>query len=103
VSDFSLSPRAESRLNEIYEYGLVQWGAERVDRYLDDLYECFKQIARDEVWSAPIAAELGVDGFYRRQGSHFVYWKRLGDGSVGIVTILHKRMHQMERFKDESA
>ncbi|MFN4100416.1 MAG: type II toxin-antitoxin system RelE/ParE family toxin, partial [Pararhodobacter sp.] len=32
---------------------------------------------------------------------HFVYWKRLANGDIGIVTILHERMHQIERFKDD--
>ena len=25
----------------------------------------------------------------------------LADGDVGIVTVLHERMHQMERFRDD--
>jgi toxin ParE1/3/4 len=29
-----------------------------------------------------------------------VYWRRLGSGDIGIVTILHERMHQMARFED---
>jgi toxin ParE1/3/4 len=35
---------------------------------------------------------------YRRE---FVYWKRLDDGNLGNVTVLHERMHQIERFKDD--
>ncbi len=30
-----------------------------------------------------------------------MYWKLLSDGKVGIVTILHERMHQIERLKDD--
>jgi len=41
-----------------------------------------------------------VDGFFFRYERHFVYWRRLSNGDVGIVTILHERMHQMERFRD---
>jgi hypothetical protein len=29
-----------------------------------------------------------------------VYRKRLANGDIGIVTILHERMHQIERFRD---
>ena len=31
---------------------------------------------------------------------HFVYWRRLSNDDIGIVTILHLRMHQLDRFRD---
>jgi plasmid stabilization system protein ParE len=54
-----------------------------------------------------------LDGIYRytasqrattqaeRYQKHSVHWKRLADGDIGIVTILHQRMHQIERFRDD--
>lgn len=38
-------------------------------------------------------AEFGVDGFYCRQEHHYIYWRLLSDGVVGIVTVFHERMH----------
>jgi len=29
------------------------------------------------------------------------YWRRLSNGDVGIVTILHERMHQIDRLRDD--
>jgi plasmid stabilization system protein ParE len=51
--------------------------------------------------SRPVPAEFGGDGFYFRHEHHFVYWRRLSDGDIGIVTILHERMHQMDRLRDD--
>jgi plasmid stabilization system protein ParE len=51
--------------------------------------------------SKPVPAEFGVDGFYFRHERHFVYWRRLSDGAIGIVTVLHERMHLMERFRQD--
>ena len=45
------------------------------------------------VASRPIPAEFAIDGFYFRHEHHFVYWRRLSNGYIGIVTILHERMH----------
>ena len=50
--------------------------------------------------SRPIPAEFGVEGFYFRHEHNFVYWRRLSNGDIGIVTILHERMHQSDRFRD---
>jgi plasmid stabilization system protein ParE len=51
------------------------------------------------VASRPVPSDFGVNGFYFRQAHHVVHWRRLSDGDIGIVTILHERMHQMDRFR----
>ncbi len=30
-----------------------------------------------------------------------MYWRRLSNRDIGIVTILHERMHKMDRFQDD--
>ena len=42
-----------------------------------------------------------MDGYVCRYERHLIYWKIRADGDVGIVTILHERMHQMDRFRDD--
>jgi toxin ParE1/3/4 len=51
-------------------------------------------VVRAFPWRA-IPAEFGVSGFVCRYERHCIYWKLLEDGAVGIVTILHEKMHQM--------
>ncbi|WIY53928.1 hypothetical protein O9Z70_05175 [Devosia sp. YIM 151766] len=51
--------------------------------------------------SRPVPAEFGVEGYFFRHERHFVYWRRLSNDDIGIVTILHERMHQIDRFKDD--
>ena len=92
---------ASLRLNEIYRYTCDRWGPEQADRYITDLFAAFDQIESHCVASRPIPAEFGVEGFCFRHAHHFVYWRRLSNGDVGIVTILHGRMHQMDRFRDD--
>jgi toxin ParE1/3/4 len=48
-----------------------------------------------------VPAEFGVEGFYTRCGHHYFYWRILSGGAVGIVTVLHERMHQMSRFRED--
>ena len=51
--------------------------------------------------SRPIPAEFGEQGFLFRYERQFAYWRRLSNGDVGIVTIQHERMHQIERLRDD--
>lgn len=101
MSGYRLAPAADQRLDEIYVYTRDRWGAAQAALYLRGLFECFEAIARHEVPSRAIPAEFEVEGYYSRYEHHFIYWRELEDGAIGIVTILHERMHQIERFHDD--
>ncbi|WP_253944145.1 hypothetical protein [Pseudogemmobacter hezensis] len=45
--------------------------------------------------------EKGLEGFFFRYEHRFVYTRRLSDGHIGIVAVLHERMHQIDRFKED--
>lgn len=96
-----VSEAASHRLDEIYRHTRDQWGDDQADRYITGLFTAFDRIDSHGVMSGPVPAEFGVDGFYFRYESHIVYWRRLSNGDLGIVTILHRRMHQMDRFRED--
>ncbi len=89
------------RLDDVYRYTRERWGEAQADRYIAGMFEAFQRIEAHGVVSKPVPAEFGVEGFFFRYEHHFVYWRRLSDGDVGIVTVLHERMHQIDRFKDD--
>jgi toxin ParE1/3/4 len=99
MSGFRVQQGAAHRIDEIYSYTARQWGAEQADRYVHGLFGQFEAIASRNFPWRPIPAEFGVDGFVCRYEKHFIYWRLLPDGAVGIVTVLHGRMHQIERFR----
>ncbi len=92
---------ASFRIDEIYRYTSQRWGADQADAYITGLFEAFERITTGSVRSRPIPAEFGVEGYVFRYKRHFVYWKALYNGDIGIVTVLHERMHQIERFRED--
>ncbi len=92
---------ASHRLDEIYRYTRDRWGEAQAVRYVTGLFETFKRIETHQILSRPVPREFEVDGYVFRYERHFVYWRRLGNGDIGIVTILHERMHQIERFCED--
>jgi plasmid stabilization system protein ParE len=101
VAPIHVQEAAAYRIDEIYRYTRSRWDEPQAERYITGLFEAFARIATNEVASRPIPAEFGVQGFVFRYQRHFVNWRRLGDGTVGIVTILHERMHQIDRFRED--
>jgi plasmid stabilization system protein ParE len=92
---------ASHRLDDIYRFTRDRWGEAQADRYFTGLFDAFARIETHGVTSRPIPAEFGVDGYVFRYERHLVYWRRLSTGDIGIVTILHERMHQIERFQED--
>jgi toxin ParE1/3/4 len=100
MTAFRIQDGAGHRLDEIYRYTRETWGAAQADTYIRGLFGQFEAIAaRRFPWRA-IPAEFGVTGYVCRYEKHFIYWKVLDDGVVGIVTVLHERMHRIERLRD---
>lgn len=92
---------AALRIDEIHRYSRERWGRARADAHISGLFDAFERIAEGGVVSRPVPAEFGVSGYYFRHEKHFVYWKWLTNGDVGIVTVLHERMHQFDRFQKD--
>ncbi len=92
---------ASHRLDDIYRYTRDRWGDAQAETHITGLFAAFERIAAHGVASRPIPAEFGVEGFFFRHERHFVYWRQLKNGDIGIVTILHERMHQIDRFRDD--
>ena len=101
MSRVRVQQAASLRIDDIYRHTRERWGEDQADRYLTGLFGAFHKIETGGVASRPIPAQFGVQGFFFRYERHFVYWKRLGDGGIGIVTVLHERMHQIDRFRED--
>ena len=92
---------ASHRLDEIYRDPRERWGPELADRYISGLFQAFNKIETRGVTSGPVPAEFGIDGYFFRYERHFVYWRRLSNGDIGIVTILRESMHRIDRFRED--
>ena len=101
MTSFRVQDGAGHRLDEIYTYTRETWGEAQADHYLRGLFERFEAIAQRRFPWRAVPVEFGVQGYVCRYEKHFIYWKLLDDGAVGIVTILHERMHQIDRFRED--
>jgi len=101
MTGYRVSTIAGQRLDEIFSYTRDTWGQDQAETYLRDFFACFDRIARRDIVGRAVPAEFGVNGYYCRHRHHYIYWRWLADGDAGIVTILHERMHQMDRFRDD--
>jgi toxin ParE1/3/4 len=100
-ANIRIQDAASYRLDEIYRYTRDRWGTQQADRYITGLFDAFVGIADRRTLSRPVPAEFGIEGYFFRYEHHFVYWRWLSNGDIGMVTILHERMHQIDRFRED--
>ncbi|MDZ4053724.1 MAG: type II toxin-antitoxin system RelE/ParE family toxin [Phenylobacterium sp.] len=101
MSGFRIQAAALVRLEDIHRHTLEQWGEAQAERYIRGIFAQFEAIAARRVFWRPVPAEFGVKGYVTRYERHMIYWRELADGEVGIVTVLHERMHQIARFRED--
>jgi toxin ParE1/3/4 len=100
---FRVSAGAGRRLDEIYRYTREPFGERQAESYIRGIFDRFEAIADRRIPWRQIPAEFEADGWFCRYERHVIYWKLLSDGAVGIVTVLHQRMHQIDRLRDDLA
>lgn len=92
---------ASRQVDEIYQFTADRWGEDQADSYVSGLFVAIQGLGDETTVSRPVPASYGVRGFFFRYERHFVYWRRLEDGTIGVVSILHERMHQADRLRDD--
>lgn len=100
-ANIRIQDAASYRLDEIYRYTRNRWGTQQADRYITGLFDACDGVADHRTLSRPVPAEFGIEGYFFRYEHHFVYWRWLSNGDIGVVTILHERMHQIDRFRED--
>jgi toxin ParE1/3/4 len=90
VTRYTLSPRAQADIEDIWNYTIERWDAQQAEIYLRQL--------RTAIESVAATPRLGRscshirEGYYKyASGSHILFY-RLVANSVDVVRILHERM-----------
>lgn len=93
---YSLYKKARQQLIDIWLYTAEQWGEVQADKYVDGLYEIFKNMDNASWRKVEDNRFLGV--YFLRYEKHFVFFRELSTGHIGIISILHERMNLPERL-----
>ena len=79
---------ASLRLDEIYRYTRDRWGEAQAEIYITGLFAAFEQIDPRGVMSRPVAGRVRSGRVFLPLWSGIsLYWLRLSNGDIGIVTI----------------
>ncbi len=98
MAAYSLSDKAVSDLDGIYEYTILNFGLEQARAYLLGLHERF-QILADNPGVGRSAAQLAPELRRHEYQSHIIFYIPKEAG-VLIVRVLHTRMDAKRHFEE---
>ena len=90
MTGYVLSRRAESDLDEIWDYSAERWGREQANRYLGALRE-IERVALDPSRGRSLSVR-GRSYHQYRSGSHMIFYREM-DRGIQIVRVLHQSMN----------
>jgi len=92
---------AEARLIEIWDYTLEKWGEKQADAYVRGLVAAIHSLGGNRhLWRrVPDKTLAGV--WFVRHEHHYIFFRELSRGTVGVITVLHESMDLPARIKDD--
>jgi toxin ParE1/3/4 len=87
---FILSPRAQSDLDEIWDYSCETWGVDQAERYIILLRDAVSAAAAKPARGRP-CEDIRVGYRKLAAGSHVIFYRMAGS-DIDVVRILHQRM-----------
>ena len=93
-------PKAKRSLIEIWRYTDETWGENQADKYIRGLYAAIEKASRDRASWKPVEYELAQGIYFIRYQHHYVFFRQLSKGNIGIIGIFHERMDLPMRIKE---
>ncbi len=95
-------PAARARLLEIWDYTERKWSVEQADRYVGELVAAIEQIL-EQPHRIKRVRQKGLSGVhYFRHRHHFIFFRKLERGNIGVMSILHENMDIPSRLKEDA-
>jgi len=98
---YRLSPRARSDLRDILRYSVEHWGEIRARSYVQAITERLTAVDAGRVPAR--SAHLIRPGYLKTTvGRHAIYFRRLPNGDLVVVRILHQSMDVATQLRGDA-
>ena len=95
---YRISKQAIVDLNDIWTYTLYKWSKKQADRYYNLIIEEI-EFAADNFFTGKSAEHTRKKYRVTKIKSHLIFYRKVDNGIVEIVRILHQRMDIKKRLK----
>lgn len=94
-------PAARARILEIWDYTESKWGADQADQYVTELVEAIHKAEGNRQRWRRVADQAVSGAYFIRFRHHFILFRELTKGSLGVISVLHENMDIPARLKED--
>lgn len=98
MANYRFFHTADSRQDEIWNYTVENWGEKQAEKYITELHRHLEKLSDNKLlWrSLPgnlaVPDDLDIPVYFSHFQHHYIFFRELSDGCIGIMTILHDSM-----------
>lgn len=102
MAKLRFSNKAVEDLTSIWNYTFRTWSERQADEYYEMLISACGKTLIENLFPARLYNEVAPDLYGIKAGRHLIFFKRMADGDVLIVRILHERMDIKRHLKEDA-
>jgi plasmid stabilization system protein ParE len=109
VATYRFYPRADAAQDKIWQDTVEKWGEQQAITYITGLHAHVKRLCEDAaIWrQLPQKLAVPVDikrkAYFSRYEHHYLFFRKLDNGDLGVMSILHERMDLPVRLEEDLA
>ncbi len=107
MSGYLFYPPADAAQDCIWKDTIIQWGEAQAVTYITGLHAHLQKLSETKaLWrrlpsDLAVPADLKVQAFFSRYERHYLFFRELPSGKIGIMAILHDRMDIPVRLHED--
>ncbi|MBY3154738.1 type II toxin-antitoxin system RelE/ParE family toxin [Rhizobium laguerreae] len=102
-------PCADAAQDKIWRDTFEAWGEKQADAYILGLHVYLQRLCEDRlIWRQlpqrlAVPADIRRRAYFSRYEHHYLFFRGLENGDLGVMSILHERMDLPVRLKEDLA
>jgi len=107
MAAYRFYPRADAAQDKIWRDTLEKWGEAQAIAYVTGLHAHLQCLCGDRnIWRRlpqrlAVPPDIKREAYCSRYEHHYVFFRELDNGDLGVMSILHERMDLPVRLKED--
>ena len=107
MTSYLFFPPADKAQDDIWNYTYEAWGEKQAEKYIKGLHHHLQLLSeKKKRWrSLPpnlvIPSDLNIEAYFSKYEHHYLFFRQLSTGQIGIMAILHESSDLPVRLYDD--
>jgi plasmid stabilization system protein ParE len=107
VSTYLFFPPADKAQDAIWHCSCEAWGEKQAEKYIKGMHHHLQLLSEKKKLWRPLPAnlvvppDLNLEVYFTRYEHHYLFFRQLSAGKIGIMAILHERSDMPVRLCDD--